>query len=244
MPAGEPDAGAMIEVVAIERLDLRFDPRPWRFAIDRRAEIDRHFGELRRHRPALWDGRVLLLHQHRIQDGVFRGSYLETEFSSFISWRDWDFPDAGVRNCFAAGAVLGSDGGFLLGVMGDHTASSGRIYFPAGTPDPDDVVGSSVDLAGSMLRELAEETGLTTADVVAEAGWYGVMAGPRIAIIKILRAPQPAEVLRRRIMGYIAAQAESELSEIRIVRGPADLEPTMPSFVGAFLNHVWKAPAP
>ena len=56
-----------------------------------------------------------------------------------IAWRDWGFPDRAVRNCFSAGAIRASDGAFVLGVMGAQTANAGKIYFPAGTPDPSDV---------------------------------------------------------------------------------------------------------
>ena len=49
----------------------------------------------------------------------------------------------------------------------------------------------------------------------------------------------PAAVLRQRILGFLRAEAEPELADIRIVRGPADLDPMMPPFVRAFLAHVW-----
>src|SRR6185437_10809640 len=114
-------------------------PRSWPFAVERRAEIDAHFAMLRRDKPALFNGRVLVQHSHEIAGAALRGEYLETDFASFIAWRDWGFPDTTMRNCFGLGALRGSDGGFLLGVMGAHTANAGRIYFPGGTPDPSDV---------------------------------------------------------------------------------------------------------
>ena len=36
-----------IPIIPVTRLDLRFEPVPWRFAVERRAEIDAHFAKLR-----------------------------------------------------------------------------------------------------------------------------------------------------------------------------------------------------
>jgi hypothetical protein len=239
--AGQPAANEMA-VLPIARLDLRYAPRPWPFADAHRAEVDRHFADLKREKPALWNGRVLLLHEHAIDGTVFRGAYLETDFASFIAWRDWDFPDRSIKNCFSLGALRGTDGGFLLGVMGTHTANAGKIYFPAGTPDPDDIAGEQVDLAGNIWRELAEETGLAPTDFHAEPGWFAVLAGARIALVKILQARQNSDALRARILAHLAREHEPELADIRIVHGAADLDPMMPSFIVAFLTHVWSAP--
>ncbi len=104
-------------VVPTDRLQLAYSPWPWPFASERRGEIDAHFAEQRREKPELWNGRVLLLRDFSIAGGVFRGSYSETDFASFLAWRDWNFPDPRVKNSFAMCALRGSDGGFLLGVM-------------------------------------------------------------------------------------------------------------------------------
>ena len=229
-----------ISVVRIDRLDLTFAPQPWLFADMRRGEIDAHFANLQRAKPALWNGRVLLLHRYGIESGVFGGAFLETDFASFLAWRDWGCPEAGVANCFSMAALRASDGAYLLGAMGEHTAGAGMVYFPSGTPDPEDVTGGMVDLHASVVRELAEETGLTAADVVAEAGWYSVLYGPRVAHMKILNARDPADVLRARIRAHLQREAEPELSDMVIVRRPADFDPRMPIFVTAFLEHVWR----
>lgn len=228
-----------MSVIPVERLELAFAPHAWTFAAERRSEIDRHFATLKARQPALWNGRVLLLRDHALDGSVFRGRYFETDYASFLAWRDWDFPDPAVKNCFAMGALRTADGAFLLGEMGAHTANAGGIYFPAGTPDQHDIAGDRVDLAGNLIRELDEETGLGPQDVVAEQGWSMIPAGPRIAQIKLLHVEGTAERLRARIRAHIGAQGHSELSDVRIVRGPADFDPGMPPFVRCFLDHAF-----
>ncbi len=229
------------ELVPIQRLELRFAPKPWAFAAERRDEIDRYFAQMRRTKPDLWNGRVLLLHQFAIADGVFRGSYLETDFASFLAWRDWAFPDKSVRNCFAMGALRAADGAFVLGIMASHTANAGKIYFIGGTPDPLDVVGERVDLEGSVLRELAEETGLASDQVRPEPGWCAVFDAGRIAMVKVLRAAGPASTLRDDILGFLSSEPKPELAGVHIVRVPADLDPRMPPFVPEFLRYAWRS---
>lgn len=226
-------------IVAIERLELSLAPQPWRYAEQRRAEIDARFAEMQRAKPEIWNGRVLLMHSHAIDGAVFRGGFLETDYASFVVWRSWGMPEAGAWDCFAQGALRAADGAFLLGVMGPHTANAGEIYFPAGTPEPSDLVGTTVDFDRSLTREVTEETGLTPADYVAEAGWNTVLDGRTIANLKILNVRQDAETLRARILAFLARDPNPELCDIRIARGPADLDPMMPDFITAFLRHRW-----
>src|SRR5207248_4278964 len=128
-----------------------------------------------------------------------------------------------------------ADGAFLLGLMGGHTATAGQIYFPAGTPDPNDIDGDTVDLERGVLRELIEETGLTAADVVAEPGWFATPLGQRLALMKIVQATDTAAALRERIRAFLASQNQPELSGIHVVRGLDDLRPNMPPYVATFL---------
>jgi len=224
-----------IPIIPLSRLDLRYEPAPWPFAIERRGEIDVHFEKLRAEKPLIWNGEVLLLRRGEIADGVLSGAYLKTDFASFISWRDWGFPDKTVRNCFPMAALRSSDGAFLLGVMGAHTATAGQIYFPAGTPDPSDIDGDRVDLERGVIRELIEETGLGAADIAAESGWFATPLGQRLALMKIVQAKESAARLRERIRAFLAAQGQPELSGIHVVRNTDDLRPNMPPYVATFL---------
>ena len=117
-------------VVPVDRLELSHSSWEWPFAQARRRQIDAHFGKLQRDKPALWNGRVLMLRDFSIDDRVFRGRTFETDYASLLAWRDWDFPDPTVKNSFAMGALRGSDGGFILGEMGPHTANAGKITSP------------------------------------------------------------------------------------------------------------------
>lgn len=220
----------------VSRLVLALRPWPWPFAQARREEIIAHFEALQRDKPQLWNGRVLLARQPEISGDVFTAEYFETDFASFLAWRDWGFPDPAVFNGFGMGALRGNDGAFVLGEMAAHTANAGKVYFPSGTPDLSDVLGESVDIAGSVAREVAEETGLTEVDYRADVQWNCVRAGCLIALIRGLDIDLPAQAVRERILRNLGRQTAPELSAIHLVRGKADLTPAMPGFVTAFLE--------
>jgi 8-oxo-dGTP pyrophosphatase MutT (NUDIX family) len=227
------------QIVPVDRLDVGFAPFRWRFAEARRDDITAHFATLRQSTPQLWNGRVLLMRDLAIANGTLRGTYFEAGFADFMAWRDWKFPDPAIVNCFAMGALRASDGAYLLGVMSNHTANASRIYFPAGTPDLDDVREGTVDLLGNVMREIAEETGLTAADFSVTPGWHAVVDGSRVALMKCIDVPYPAEEVRERMLRHLAGERQPELSDIRIVRSVADFGPNMPGFVTAYLSRMW-----
>jgi len=220
----------------VTTLDLAVRPIAWPFAEERRAEIAAHFAEKQRERPKMWNGRVLLGRDAVFTDGHLAATYFETDFASFLAWRDWGFPDKAVFNGFGMGALRASDGAFIMGEMAQHTANAGRIYFPSGTPDLDDVSDGALDIPGSVIRELGEETGLTAADYRTQPDWHCVVTGPSIAMIQIINLDMPGDVARARIEANLAREAEPELSAIHLVRGMSDLTPTMPRFVTAFIE--------
>jgi 8-oxo-dGTP pyrophosphatase MutT (NUDIX family) len=207
----------------------------WPLARQRRGDIDAHFALRQRARPELWNGRVLLFCNVAGAGGLIRGQAFETDFASFLWWREAGFPDPAIRNVFGMAAVRGADGGFLLGVMGPQTSCAGQVYFPAGTPDPHDVRDGQVDLAGSVARELKEETGLDAAAFAAAPGWTAVLAGPQLALMKVFDAPDTSAALLARVRAHIAADAKAELADAVAVRRRADITAAMPDFMQAFL---------
>lgn len=231
----------MTEIVRVASAEIVHAQRDWSFALDRRAEIAQHFAERRRTRPQIWNGRVLLLYRYAFVGAEFRGACLETDYASFLAWRDWGFPDRNVFTCFAAAALQSSDGRYLLGEMSGHTANAGRVYFPCGTPEPDDLAGGKIDLEASMRREFAEETGLDTNAFTAEPGWVAVIDGPHVALLKPLQARERADVIAVRVRRHLASVAQPELAAVHFAQSASDVGRPLPSFVRAFLAHAARA---
>jgi hypothetical protein len=229
-----------VEIVELDDLEIKIEQWPWEFAISRREEIDRHFARLKQQRP-LWNGRVLLLHRYDIFDRKFEGACFETDYASLMAWCDWDFPDKHVYNFYAAAALRAGDGAYIVGEMAPHTAGAGELYFPCGTPEPADIVnGNVVDLHANMCRELLEETGLAVADLDVSPTWRLVRDQNFIALIKEAAARQNAHELRDCIIRNLETDPQPELSDIHILRGPADLNARMPLWVRGHLEDAWK----
>jgi 8-oxo-dGTP pyrophosphatase MutT (NUDIX family) len=226
---------APVAIHRVTQLDLNVRPQPWPFADQRCADIDAHFAIKQREKP-IWNGRVLLGRNPVFTADRVSAEYFETDFASFLAWRDWGFPDKDVFNGFGMGALRCIDGAFILGEMGQHTSNAGRIYFPSGTPDLDDITDGTVDIAGSVAREVEEETGLTPADYRVGTHWDCVVSGPAIAMIRILDVDVSGEELRNRIEANLARQHQPELAAIHLVREASDLTAAMPRFVTAFIE--------
>ncbi len=228
------------EIYELDSVEIAVEPWSWTFAVERRDEIDRHFAQVQRNRAGVWNGRVLLVNRYAISGRVLRGACFETDYASFLAWRHWDFADRAVANVFAATALQAADGAYLVGEMAPETAAAGRLYFPAGTPEPNDIAAGVLDLAGNVRRELKEETGLDIGELKVEPGWSAVIDRCYIAVLKRVAARQSADELRSRILRHLASEANPELADIHIVRGPDDLDSRMPAFVIAFLERVWR----
>jgi len=227
-----------IVVTPVRRIAARRLAGGWDWAEANRDRIAAHWAGLTRANPSLYDGRVLVRRRQDLSDGCLSLDYVETDYASFLTFRDLGFPDATTGNGFAMAALRAGDGAWLLGRMGGHTANAGKIYFPAGTPDPDDVLpDGTVDLAGSVMRELIEETGLAAEDVAITDRWTAVFAGARTAMMREVRAPGSAEAVRDRIRAFLATESAPELADVHIVRTPDDIDPdAMPPFMQAFLH--------
>lgn len=224
------------------RIEARFENRSWPWAEENGQAIAAHWARRTAERPRMFNGRVLLIADSAAEGEVFRATYFETDYANLVFWLDNGCPDRSIANGFAMGAPQGADDGYLLGVMGPHTATAGKVYFPAGTPDPSDRrPDGTVDLSRSVHREMEEETGLTPADYETADHWIAVRSGGLVAFMRPLRFAEPAEAVRTRIRAFLGREAEPELSDIRIVRSLADLDPSaMPAYLQAFMRWAYR----
>lgn len=228
-------------VLRVDRLACRVVAHDWAFDRDVRGDIAAHWREQTKVNPTLFDGRVLLA--SRVETNfdaagltALEADFFETGFSRFLAWRDFGFPDRDVYNCFSMPALRSADGAFLLGEMGPGHSCAGQLYFPCGTPDRADICGETVDLGGSIVRELVEETGIRITSRMFAQTWRIVFEGQRVACMNIIDWPEPAQALLARVERHIAAETKPELAGAHMVRSRGELsDPRIPAFMAAFL---------
>jgi 8-oxo-dGTP pyrophosphatase MutT (NUDIX family) len=218
-------------------LDIRLSLDPLRFSVREEAAIATTFAAAKSRNPALFDGPILLFSPPRLAGTRLTATAYRTRYSSLTTLIA--HPDKGrdAYNLFGAAAIVGSDGGVLLGRMGPRTAGPGELKFPGGTPDEEDVTADGgVDIIGSIVREMAEETGLSASEAVLDETLILVDDHPFYAVVGVLRFPETADRLAERVRAFLAADPDPELAGIEVVRDPAALDPAVvPAYTRAAL---------
>ena len=135
---------------------------PHPFETANRAAIDANWLREKAANPSLFDGEVSLLARLAYRDRPLEGACHTIRFATFLYWRKTrPWPNA--EHAFAHAIPVTSDGALIAIRMGARTANPGRVYFAAGSFDPQDFPGGKVDVDLNMAREVAEETGLDIA---------------------------------------------------------------------------------
>jgi 8-oxo-dGTP pyrophosphatase MutT (NUDIX family) len=232
-------SGAPPQVTAVRAFDARVADKPWPWAEDNAEEIARHWRQRVAERPGLFDGRVLIARELAIEGGVLESRHMVVPFSALLYWRDRAFPEAGACNVFGSAVVVSSDGAVLLGRMGAHTANAGQSYFPAGTPDLDDVQGKKLDIEGSILRELEEETGLRPDQVRPSGQRWLVRDGAIACCARRIDADLSARELADLTRAHLLRETEPELDGITLLHRQSNADPlTIPAYARALLGEL------
>ena len=143
----------------------------------RRDEIEAHFAEKQREKPKMWNGRVLLGRNPVFAGDRFSASYFETDFASFLAWRDWGFPDEASSTVLAWARCAPPTAPSCSARWASTPRMPGASIFRPARPTSTTSGTACSTFAGSVARELEEETGLTPADYRADADWHCIYTG-------------------------------------------------------------------
>ncbi|NNE21280.1 MAG: NUDIX hydrolase [Rhizobiales bacterium] len=188
--------------------------------------------------PDIWNGNVLMAYDVKLSGSVFSASFLNTDYASFIAWRDWGWPDTTVYNCFGSAVIRSRDGALVYGCMHTNTLNAGLCYPPGGSLDQTDLRDDgSIDLDGSITRELAEETGLDAAGATAGGRW-AIFDEQRISIARMLTFDSSADEIADQINAHILAEESPELSGSVILRAINDIDQPMVGFAHHLARYV------
>lgn len=213
-------------VTRVLSADVRHVPRSWPYVEARADDVAHHWQRRVAENPGFFNGRILLTTRAEIVGERLLVEVATIDFASFLYWREQGYPDASVADGFGSALILSSDGGLMLARQRGGNLNSGLVYPPGGFMDPRDVADDgTIDLANSIRREIAEETGLDAAKLVQEPGYLVSRDGLQIAICGLFRAASTADDLQRQMDEGLANDPERELAEIIVVRRLADTEP-------------------
>lgn len=224
--------------------DLKVDDVVWDFAVENASAIDQHWDEARRANPLYFNGRVYLTRRASLRDGIVVGQVFPAEFKSVLYWRSLNFPKAGAIDGFGSALIRTLDGGVVIGRQRGGQINSGLTYLPGGFFDDRDVsADGSIDLAGSVLRELEEETGLGVYDGSVAPGLIVTRAGHQLSFAISFFAALPADALVDRINARLEADPQSELERVVAVRSASELDGVaMPAYARTLLHRLFASP--
>lgn len=230
-------------VLRISECRLRLGDGLWKFSAERAGEIAAHWQRRQAESPALFDGRVLMMRPPTISEHVLSAELVGVDFKSYLYWRDNGFPEADLFDGFGSALIRSAEGHVLLGRQRGGNINAGLAYLPGGFIDGRDVRSDgAVDIAASIAREVAEETGLGADSFTRVPGYIITVCGAQVSIAVEYRSALPAEELRKLILSGIGTQDEPELDDVVIVTGTAAAETeNLAEYVRVLLPAVFSA---
>jgi 8-oxo-dGTP pyrophosphatase MutT (NUDIX family) len=140
-----------------------------------------------------------------------------------------------VAHAFAHPMLVTKDNALIAIRMAAHTVNAGRIYFAAGSFEPEDFPGGRVDAHGNMVREVMEETGLDISNVRRGKRHYALATERGTVIFRRYFLDDNADDIAARIRDFVASEPEPEIDEPVVIRDAGDLPdglmPHMPPLI-------------
>ncbi len=205
------------ESIHFDSCVLRVRHEHWAYAARHSSQIEGHWSEASSRNPHIFNGVIYPLVDHSIDEHQFFGDYVQSDFASYLYWRENGFCDPPTCDGFASVMLMSSRGRFLMTKAAAHTLNAGLWVPSGGMIDRRDVAsGGTIDVWRYGLRELAEETGLSDSDVVRNPGVQIARDGALIVYGLFCEAEEPEEVILQRFQDHNQSLAEiPELEEVR-----------------------------
>ncbi len=219
------------QVLPLRSATVRIDAAPLQYAIEHGDGIEAYWRKARGANPALFNGPFFMAEEAGVTGGAFNARYHRTRFATMMHWKA-DHSAAKPWHIFGVGVIVSGDNRLIAGRMAPSTSAAGRIYFPAGSFDEDDVVGDHIDIDGNMLREVEEETGVDLSKAMRrDEDIHLVTVNRSIALFRRHYFDASAAELLGRIRLHIASEVDSELDDITAIAAAGEMdEATPPTF--------------
>ncbi len=222
-------------------LQARLDSQmSWSFAAHHRTEIDAFWQEETTKNPSYFNGTVFMMLQGAIAQGVFQGDLIPVEFKAFCYWRAKVQDDQSARDCFGSAVVITSDGALMLARQSAGNINAGLTYLPGGFIDQRDVSHDcQIGIRESVLRELAEETGLVQETFKVRSNYLITQIGRQVSIGVVIDVKLTSDELNEQIRAFLASEEQPELEEIVFIEQPQDLALyDVPAYTQCIVRHL------
>jgi 8-oxo-dGTP pyrophosphatase MutT (NUDIX family) len=212
---------ALISPISINALALTVRATPHVFDPAMTAEIELNWASELSRNPTLFNGSAFLFDRFDLDEnaGSLHAEAAPTDYATFLFWRR-NRDRLPLKHIFPVGAIVTSDRKLVVGRMSRHTANPGRLYPPAGSFDADDLArapdgSGTLDPDRNIARELAEEIGIDTRDLMPRDGLLLLPSNPgAYALIRVLGTSQSAHDLQAGLLRHIANDPHQELDDI------------------------------
>ena len=208
-------------ILPVDSVDVALDPTPHPFELAHADEIDRNWQLELQMRPAVFDGTVVLLSAFGYADRRLFGRCHAVRYATFMYWRRERAGTA--AHAFAHPVLVASDNALVAIRMAVHTVNAGKVYFAAGSFEPEDFPNGRVDLHHNMAREVLEETGLDIGQARRGALCHALSTDKGTVIFRRYHLDMPAEEIAARIGAFVAGESEPEIAGPVIIRHAGDL---------------------
>ncbi|MBO6716763.1 MAG: NUDIX hydrolase [Rhizobiaceae bacterium] len=209
-------------VFQVSDVDVRLAGEPLAFEAANRDAIAANWQAELEANPALFNGRSVLLSSLALRDGRLVGRCHEIGYSTLLYWLKHRETSAS-EHCFAHAMLISSDGALVAARMAAHTVNAGKVYFAAGSFEPEDFQDGRADVDGNMIREVREETGLDLSALQPDPGYLAYSASIGTAIFRRYRLTERADEIAEQVRSFIAAEVEPEITEPVIIRDARNL---------------------